>query len=147
MHPRTMSKLFLASFQLTNDGLTGEDLFNHMLKFGTCNIKYFPYPKKQDAARKPSAWLDVEMNDSQVEVRRPKYSDNMLMEALNDHFGQRKAANLVKKKLDMFENANSHCGMDNGDKKMNMIGNKLNMDASITQVYRMEKSDAQENNH
>ena len=137
----------LASFQLTTDGLTGEDLFNHVLNFGTCNLKYFPSPKKQYAARKPSAWIDVEMKDNQAEVMRPKYSDRLLMEAVNDYGGQSSAANLVNKKLDMFGNANSHYSMVNDDKKLNLIGNKLHVAASISRVYRIEKSDAQENKH
>ena len=137
----------LASFQLTTDGLTGEDLFNHMLKFGTCDLKYFPYPKNQDAARIPSTWLDVDMKDNQVEVMKPKYRNHMLMEAVNDYGGQKAEANLVKKKLDMFENANSHCGMANGDKNLNMIGSKLLMAASIAQVYKMDESYSQENKY
>ena len=118
-----------------------------MLNFGTCDLKYFPYPKKQYAARKPSAWIDVEMKDNQAEVMRPKYSDRLLMEAVNDYGGQSSAANLVNKKLDMFGNANSHYSMVNYDKKLNLIGNKLHVAASISRVYRIEKSDAQENKH
>ena len=47
----------------------------------------------------------------------------------------------------MFGNANSHCGMENGDKKLNLIGGKLRMADSIAQVYRVNKSYAQENKH
>ena len=78
---------------------------------------------------------------------RPQYSNYMSMEAVNDYGGQRSAANLVKKKLDMFGNANSHFGMANDDKKLNLIGNNFRMADSIAQVYRMDKSYAQKNKH
>ena len=78
---------------------------------------------------------------------RPQYSNYMSMEAVNDYGGQRSAANLVKKKLDMFGNANSHYSMVNDYKKLNLIGNKFRMADSIAQVYRMDKSYAQENKH
>ena len=66
------------------DGLTGEDLFNHMLKFGARDPKYSPSAQKDDVVRKPSTWLDVEMTDDQVEVMRPKSIDRMLTEAMKD---------------------------------------------------------------
>ena len=87
----------LASFQLTTDGLTGEDLFNHMLKFGTWDLNYFPYPKNQDTARNPSTWLDIDMKYNKGGVMRPQYSHYMSMEEVNDYGRQRAAANLVKK--------------------------------------------------
>ena len=48
-----------SSFQLNHDGHTSEDLFNCMLKFGTCDTKYSPLSKNHDAVRKPLAWLDI----------------------------------------------------------------------------------------
>ena len=49
----------LSSFQINTNGLTCEDLFNYMLKFGTCDPKYFSLSKNHDAVRKPLAWIDV----------------------------------------------------------------------------------------
>jgi hypothetical protein len=138
----------LASFQLKPDGLTGEDLFNHMLKFGTLDTKYSPSSKKHNTVRKPPAWLDVEMTDDQVEVMRPKSIDHMLMEAMKDAGGQGAMTKLVKRKLDMFGNVNLHCSsMANDEKKLNLLRNKLQLAASIAEIYRMDKADAQAKKH
>lgn len=137
----------LASFQLKPDGLTGEDLFNHMLKFGARDPKYSPSAQKDDVVRKPSTWLDVEMTDDQVEVMRPKSIDRMLTEAMKDAGGQGATMKLAKRKLDMFGNVNSHCGMANDEKKLNLLRNKLQLAASIAEVYRMDKADAQAKQH
>jgi hypothetical protein len=97
--------------------------------------------------RKPSTWLDVEMTDDQVEVMRPKLIDRMLMEAMKNAGGQGATMKLAKRKLDMFRNVNSHCGMANDEKKLNLLRNKLRLAASIAEVYRMDKADAQAKKH
>jgi hypothetical protein len=130
----------LASFQLKPDGLTGENLFNHMLKFGTRDPKN---SKKNDGVRKPSAWLDVEVTEDQLAILKPQPLDRMLMEAMQDAGGQGATMKLAKRKLDMFGNVNSHSGMANDEKKLNLLRNKLQLAASIAEVSRMDKADAQ----
>jgi hypothetical protein len=133
----------LASFQLLPDGLTGEDLFDHMLKFGTHDPKNLPSSKKDDVVRKPLAWLDVEVTNDQLEVMKPKPLNQMLMEAMQDAGGQGATTKLVKQKLDMFRNVNLHSGMANDEKKLNLLRNKRQLAASIAEASRMDKADTQ----
>jgi hypothetical protein len=66
------------------------------LKFGTRDPRYPISSKKLDTGRKPSAWLDVEMTDDQLEVMRPKSIDYMLMEAMKDAGDQGAMMKLAK---------------------------------------------------
>ena len=78
---------------------------------------------------------------------RPKSIDSMLMEAMEDAGGQGAMAKLVKKKLETFGDVNLHCSMENGEKNLNLLRNKLRLAASISEVYRVDKYDAQAKKH
>ena len=92
-------------------------------------------------------WLGVEMTDDQVEANRPKYINRMLMDEMKDDGVQGETTKVAKKNLDMFGNINLHCGMVNDKKKLNLLRNKLQLAASIAEIYRMDKADVQSNNH
>ena len=78
---------------------------------------------------------------------RPKSIKHVLLEAMKGCGGQGATANIAKQRLDMFGNVNLYCGMENYEKKLNLLRKNLQLAASITEVYKMDKADAQAKNN
>ena len=115
----------LDTFMLKPEGMKGEALFHHMIQF-----------RKRNNGTKPSMYLAIDVNETQQSILNPTMTDMARGAIIACVGGAGARLKLAQRKLDNLGYINSHCGIQNDEKRMGCLKLQLELTSSIAEVKR-----------
>ena len=119
----------LDTFMLKPVGIKCQALLEHMTKFRKRTVK-----KRKNS--KPSMHLDIDVNETQVSILNPTLNDTAEGSIIEGVGGKGARFKLSKRRLDNLGYINSHCGIQNGEKRMDRLKSQLELTESLAKVKR-----------
>ena len=131
----------LITFQLHPPGMTGMELFEHMLAYGKRRV---PRPTALDRARckcrshfRVSDWLDVEMSNEQCVICDPTPEDLTMREILRDSGGDGATKKMSQRKLDSSGFVNAFSCEANSPHRIARLKAGLQLAKSLAEISRI----------
>jgi hypothetical protein len=122
----------LATFQLKPPGLSGAELFDHMLMF-----KKRTTPASE--IFEPTGRLGLEISDTQKEILAPTTPQDLsCRQIMKDAGGQGATLKLAKRKLDALGDIKAHCGLASCPERIQKLERATMLAASLSHIARLE---------
>lgn len=115
----------LDTFMLKPEGMKGEALFHHMIQF-----------RKRNNGTKASMYFAIDVNETQESILNPTMTDMARGAIIACVGGVGARLKLAQRKLDNLGYINSHCGIQNDEKRMGHLKLQLELTSSIAEVKR-----------
>ena len=125
----------LNSFILKPPGLTGIDLFSHMVQ------KRLIDPKSKD---KPSCYLAIDLDKSQLGILAPTSLQLNKREIMRYAGGTGASMKMAARKLDQFGYIKSYSGLANDPARLSKLANQLMLAKSVASIAEEEKRQARQ---
>ena len=124
----------LVNFELKPQGMTGNELFDHMSQFAR--------RQSMSETLEPSSFLDVEVTEVQKKILNPSARDLTCGALMADAGGQGAQINLAKRKLDNVGDIKAYCGFQNNPERIKKLRAVGELAASISEIARADKAAA-----
>lgn len=111
------------------------DLLNHMVGFRMRDPKL-----KDGESSVPSAYLDIEMSDTQRSLLKPSPMDFTMRNIMRDAGGDGAKHKLAKRKLGMYGGIKSQSGFANDPKRLKSMENAVQLSESLAEISRFEQA-------
>jgi hypothetical protein len=128
----------LRRFQLTPEGVIGQDFLEHMfLKHQMC------YKTKATDLYAPNAYLDVAMLPGNLEILQFKTAPDLTRRSIvGDCADNGATMNLAARKLNNTGDIQHHCGLENTEEKVRKLQNQLQLSDSIVAIIKEHDNEA-----
>ena len=121
----------LDSFMLKPDGMKGNALLDHMIRFRNRNAN----------DSKPSGFLAIDISEAQASIINSSLKD-LTQKSIIDCVGAKGARlKLVKRKLDNLGYMSGNCGMQNSNERLKRMKAQLELSESIAYVKRISSEE------
>jgi hypothetical protein len=120
------------SFQLKPEGLTGIELFEHMVTFRRRTTK-------GPEVFEPETRLGLEITDIQKKILAPSEQDMTAGSLMKDACGEGATQKHAKRKLDALGDIKAHCCFANGPERFAKLKRAAELAVSLSAINRAEQ--------